>query len=136
MGAERNHPPCFLLLLMRCLKTVGKVRPKRVQRAGGQLRRCTSSLLSRACHSSFWLKSGAVALAPVPRSSERPAASRDHWEMGRPLLRKALGSLVFSPHRCGQPSGEFSQVSCRPYTVMSNSPYDGAITSLPRPVVQ
>src|SRR5215468_7123479 len=24
----------------------------------------------------------------------------------------------------------------RPYTVMSNSPYDGAITSLPRPVVQ
>jgi hypothetical protein len=32
------------------LKTIGKVRPRRVQRAGGELRRCTSSLLSRMCH--------------------------------------------------------------------------------------
>jgi len=49
------------------VKTVGKVRPKRVQRAGGQLRRCTSSLLSRACHGSFWQQCGAVAVAPVLR---------------------------------------------------------------------
>src|SRR5215469_10080903 len=91
----------------------------------------TTSLLRVEAHGWFELPCGAVAVAP--RSSERPAASRDHWAMGRPLVRKPLGSLVFSPHRCGQPSGEFSQVSCRPYTVMSNSPYDGAITSLPRP---
>jgi len=41
-----------------------------------------------------------VAVAPVPRSSERPAASRDHWAVGRPSSR------IWSPlesHRCGQP---------------------------------
>src|SRR5438105_4036825 len=68
-------------------KNLGKVRPKRVQRAGGELRRCTSSLLSRACHGSFWQQCGAVAVAPVPRSSERPAASRDQWAVGRPFVQ-------------------------------------------------
>jgi hypothetical protein len=55
----------------------------------------------------------------VPRSSERPAASRDHWAVGRPSVRN--WSPVFA-QCCGQPAGESSQVSCRPYTVMSNSP--------------
>src|SRR5579859_1199764 len=98
------------------------------------LRVTTALALRVLAHGWFDWPFGAV--VPVPRSSERPAASRDHWAMGRPLMRKPLGSLVFFPHRCGQPSGESSQTSCRPYTVLSNSPYDGVITSLPRPVVQ
>src|ERR1700730_7332561 len=98
-------------------KIVGKVRPKRVQRAGGELRRCTSSLLSRACHGSFLQACGVVAVAAalVPRSSERPAASRDHWAVGRPSVRNC--APVFA-QCCGQPAGESSWVSCRPYTVM------------------
>src|SRR5260221_13827739 len=54
-----------------------------------------------------------------PRSSERPAARRDHWVVGRPLMRTC--SPVVS-HRYGQPAGESSHVSCRLYTVLSNNP--------------
>src|SRR5262249_42410812 len=53
----------------------------------------------------------------LPRSSERPAARRDHCEIGRPLLRKPSSRLRF-----GQPSGESSHGSWRPYTVMSSIP--------------
>ena len=45
-------------------------------------------------------------------SSERPACRRDHWAVGRSLVRKM--SRVASASRCGQPAGESSQVSCRP----------------------
>ena len=53
-----------------------------------------------------------------PRSSERPAASRDHWAVGRPLLRNCSPMV---PNGWGQPAGESSQVSCLPYTVMLSS---------------
>ena len=43
------------------------------------------------------------------RSSEYPAFRRDHWEVGRPLVRSVS---MMSP--CGQPVGESSHVSCRP----------------------
>ena len=49
--------------------------------------------------------------AAVPRSSERPAASRAHWAVGRPSRRNC--SPVVANGR-GQPSGESSQVSWRP----------------------
>ena len=48
---------------------------------------------------------------PVPRSSEYPAFRRDHWAMGRPLVRSWLAS---ASHCCGQPVGESSHASCRP----------------------
>jgi hypothetical protein len=38
------------------------------------------------------------------RSSERPASSRDHWAMGRPLIR-VTWSETLTPHCCGQPGG-------------------------------
>src|SRR5215472_17426907 len=54
---DTSYQPChpasgisIKVLWMRCIKTVGKVRPRRVQRVGGELGRCTSSLLSRMCH--------------------------------------------------------------------------------------
>ncbi len=52
------------------------------------------------------------------RSSERPASSRDHWAVGRPLVRVTAPS---TGHGCGQPGGESSHVSWRPYTVRSMS---------------
>ena len=52
----------------------------------------------------------------VPRSSERPAARRDHWAVGRPLVRSSRFATV-----CGQPGGESSHGSWRPYTVRSMS---------------
>lgn len=48
------------------------------------------------------------------RSSDRPAASRDHCAVGRPLVRNCSPVVAYG---CGQPVGESSQVSCRPYTV-------------------
>jgi hypothetical protein len=54
----------------------------------------------------------------VPRSSERPASSRDHWAVGRPLVRVLEPSTC---HSCGQPGGESSHGSWRPYTVRSMS---------------
>ena len=56
--------------------------------------------------------------APTVRSSERPASSRDHWGMGRPLIRVLEPSTCQS---CGQPDGESSHGSWRPYTVRSIS---------------
>ena len=47
----------------------------------------------------------------VPRSSSRPARIRDHWAVGRPSSRNWP---PLEPQRCGQPSGESSQNSCRP----------------------
>ena len=44
-------------------------------------------------HGWFWPPCGVVAL--VPRSSERPAASRDHWAVGRPSVRNC--SPLFLP---------------------------------------
>jgi hypothetical protein len=52
---------------------------------------------------------GRVQRVPVPRSSEYPALRRDHWEVGRPLVRRVS---MISP--CGQPVGESSHFSCRP----------------------
>ena len=52
---------------------------------------------------------GAVQRLPVPRSSEYSTFRRDHWEVGRPLVRSVS---IMSP--CGQPAGESSHVSCRP----------------------
>jgi hypothetical protein len=52
---------------------------------------------------------GALQRLPVPRSSEYPAFSRDHWAVGRPLVRSVS---IMSP--CGQAVGESSHVSCRP----------------------
>ena len=46
----------------------------------------------------------------VPRSSEYPAFRRDHWQVGRPLVRSVS---MMSP--CGQSVGESSHVSWRPY---------------------
>ena len=48
---------------------------------------------------------------PVPRSSSRPARSRDHWAVGRP---SRLNWPPTVSKDCGQPSGESSQTSCRP----------------------
>src|SRR5260221_5692159 len=51
-------------------KTVGKVRPRRVQRAGGELRRCTSSLLSRMCHGVCrWPRSACRATSRPPTNA-------------------------------------------------------------------
>src|SRR4051794_40708752 len=50
------------------------------------------------------------------RSSDRPASSRDHCGMGRPSIRVLEPSTIQS---CGQPAGESSQGSWRPYTVRS-----------------
>jgi hypothetical protein len=61
---------------------------------------------------------GSAQLVAVPRLSERPASSRDHWAMGRPLVRIRAGP---SCHCCGQPGGESSHGSWRPYTVRSMS---------------
>jgi DNA-binding transcriptional ArsR family regulator len=65
--------------------------------------------------------------APV-RSSECPAASRGHCGIGRPSGHAATGGQSGAPaavrvleHRCGQPGGESSQASWRPYTVRSMS---------------
>jgi hypothetical protein len=55
---------------------------------------------------------------PMVRSSERPASSRDHWAMGLPLVRVLQPSTC---HSCGQPGGESSHGSWRPYTVRSMS---------------
>jgi NAD(P)-dependent dehydrogenase (short-subunit alcohol dehydrogenase family) len=46
-----------------------------------------------------------------PRSSSRPARIRGHWAAGRPSSRNWP---PWEPQRCGQPSGESSQNSCRP----------------------
>jgi hypothetical protein len=51
----------------------------------------------------------AVQRGAVARSSEYPAFRRDHWDVGRPLVRSVS---ILSP--CGQPVGESSHVSCRP----------------------
>ena len=55
-----------------------------------------------------------IATTPVQRlpplkSSEYPAFTRGHWEVGRPLVRSV--SMLSD---CGQPGGESSHVSCRP----------------------
>ena len=52
------------------------------------------------------------------RSSERPASSRDHWGIGRPLMRWLEPS---TGHGWGQSGGESSHGSWRPYTVRSIS---------------
>lgn len=61
---------------------------------------------------------GSAQRVAVPRSSECPDSRRGHWAMGRPLLRNIspLTSLY-----SGQPAGESSHASCRPYTVKSNN---------------
>lgn len=53
---------------------------------------------------------------PVPRSSEYPALTRDHWAVGRPSVRK----FCLPAKLWGQPAGESSHFSCRPYTVKSS----------------
>jgi hypothetical protein len=62
------------------------------------------------------------------RSSERPASSRGHWAMGRPPGHSDTGGQPGEPplvrvmeHCCGQPGGESSHGSWRPYTVRSMS---------------
>jgi len=64
----------------------------------------------------------------TPRSSERPASSRDHWGMGRPPGHADTGGQSGDPplvrvmeHCWGQPGGESSHDSWRPYTVRSMS---------------
>src|SRR5450755_75953 len=65
---------------------------------------------------------------PTARSSERPASSRDHWAMGRPSGHADTGGQSGGPplvrvweHCWGQPGGESSHDSWRPYTVRSMS---------------
>jgi hypothetical protein len=47
----------------------------------------------------------------VPRSSERPESRRDHWAVGRPLVRNGL---LPASHFRGHPAGESSHASWRP----------------------
>jgi carotenoid cleavage dioxygenase len=74
-------------------------------------------------------------LAPGPAAEQLVpngvAPGRVHCGIGRPSRRNQL--CVGS---CGQPSGESSQVSWRPWTVMSSSSSAGIITSQPRSSVE
>ncbi len=88
------------------LSTVGEERLRRLARPGGPLG--TSRRL----------------IPPPPggqgravRSSERPASMRDHCGIGRPSVR--MGCSGGASMVCGQPEGESSQSSWRPYTVRS-----------------
>ena len=65
---------------------------------------------------------------PAVRSSQCPASSRGHWGMGRPAGHSGAGGQAGGPplvrvlvHSCGQPGGESSDDSWRPYTVRSMS---------------
>jgi len=62
----------------------------------------------------------------------------DRPRYGRGTAAVARGPNLFSGdcHLCGQPAGEFSQVSYRLSTVMSNNQWLAAITSSLRPHVQ